>query len=86
MGQKAIFKTYMGQMYTLDAFTTSCPANQDILSHYKMQQGAKMYRQEELETPTYTGGDYRRESQEEIGETETKFSSWSRQTMAKSSQ
>ena len=29
---------YMGTMYTLDAFTTSCPADQDILSHYKMQQ------------------------------------------------
>jgi len=45
---------YMGQMYTLDAFTVSCPADQDILSHYKMQQGAKMSRREELETPTYT--------------------------------
>ena len=45
---------YMGQMYTLDAFTTSCPADQDILSHYKMQQGTKMSRREELETPTYT--------------------------------
>ena len=29
---------YMGTMYTLDAFTTACPADQDILSHYKMQQ------------------------------------------------
>ena len=45
---------YMGQMYTLDAFTVSCPADQDILSHYKMQQGAKMSRREELETPTFT--------------------------------
>jgi len=45
---------YMGTMYTLDAFTTSCPADQDILSHYKMQQGTKMSRREELETPTYT--------------------------------
>jgi len=45
---------YMGTMYTLDAFTTSCPADQDILSHYKMQQGAKMSRREELEQPTYT--------------------------------
>lgn len=45
---------YMGQMYTLDAFTVSCPADQDILSHYKMQQGTKMSRREELETPTYT--------------------------------
>ena len=38
----------------LDAFTVSCPADQDILSHYKMQQGAKMSRREELETPTFT--------------------------------
>ena len=29
---------YMGCMYNLDAFTTSCPADQDIISHYKMQQ------------------------------------------------
>ena len=29
---------YMGNMYTLDAFNTSNPADQDILSHYKMQQ------------------------------------------------
>ena len=28
----------MGNMYTLDAFNTSNPADQDILSHYKMQQ------------------------------------------------
>lgn len=28
--------------------------SQDILSHYKMQQGAKMSRREELETPTFT--------------------------------
>ncbi|XP_023332820.1 chloride intracellular channel exc-4 [Eurytemora carolleeae] len=45
---------YMGCMYNLDAFTTSCPADQDIISHYKMQQGGKMTRREELETPTYT--------------------------------
>jgi len=45
---------YMGNMYTLDAFNTSNPADQDILSHYKMQQGTKMSRREELETPTYT--------------------------------
>ena len=44
----------MGQMYSLDAFTVSCPADQDILSHYKMQQGTKMSRREELETPTFT--------------------------------
>lgn len=45
---------YMGEMYNLDAFTTSCPADQDIISHYKLQQGGKMSRREELETPTYT--------------------------------
>jgi len=50
---KALWR-YMGQMYSLDAFTVSCPADQDILSHYKMQQGAKMSRREELETPTFT--------------------------------
>ena len=32
------FLRYMGNMYTLDAFNTSNPADQDILSHYKMQQ------------------------------------------------
>ena len=51
---KCTLYRYMGQMYTLDAFTVSCPADQDILSHYKMQQGTKMSRREELETPTYT--------------------------------
>ena len=29
---------YMGTMYSLDAFKTSCPADQDIISHYRMQQ------------------------------------------------
>jgi hypothetical protein len=29
---------YMSEMYNLDAFTTSCPADQDIISHYRMQQ------------------------------------------------
>jgi hypothetical protein len=28
----------MSEMYNLDAFTTSCPADQDIISHYRMQQ------------------------------------------------
>jgi len=45
---------YMGSMYELDAFSTSCPADQDIISHYKMQQGGKMSRREELETPSFT--------------------------------
>lgn len=52
-GLSALWR-YMGTMYTLDAFTTACPADQDILSHYKMQQGTKMSRREELEQPTYT--------------------------------
>ncbi len=30
--------TYMGTMYNLDAFTQSCPADQDIINHYKLQQ------------------------------------------------
>lgn len=45
---------YMASMYSLDAFKTSSPADQDIISHYKMQQGGKMSRREELESPTYT--------------------------------
>ncbi|RWS25422.1 Chloride intracellular channel exc-4-like protein [Leptotrombidium deliense] len=46
--------TYMYNMYQLDAFTQSCPADQDIINHYKLQQGTKMKKHEELETPTYT--------------------------------
>jgi len=45
---------YMANMYSLDAFTQSCPADQDIINHYKLQQGVKMKKHEELETPTYT--------------------------------
>lgn len=45
---------YMYHMYTLDAFTQSCPADQDIISHYKLQHGAKMSRHEELETPSFS--------------------------------
>lgn len=45
---------YMGNMYNLDAFTQSCPADQDIINHYKLQQGVKMKKHEELETPTFT--------------------------------
>jgi len=45
---------YMANMYNLDAFTQSCPADQDIINHYKLQQGVKMKKHEELETPTYT--------------------------------
>ncbi|XP_064489224.1 chloride intracellular channel Clic-like [Ornithodoros turicata] len=45
---------YMGHMYQLDAFTQSCPADQDIINHYKLQQGTKINKHEELETPTFT--------------------------------
>lgn len=47
---------YMYHMYQLDAFTQSCPADQDIINHYKLQQvgGMKMKKHEELETPTFT--------------------------------
>nr|QBH74242.1 chloride intracellular channel [Thermobia domestica] len=45
---------YMYHMYQLDAFTQSCPADQDIINHYKLQQGVKMRKHEELETPTFT--------------------------------
>ncbi|CAG0889140.1 unnamed protein product [Cyprideis torosa] len=45
---------YMKQMYSLDAFTQSCPADQDIINHYKIQLGVKMTKHEELESPTYT--------------------------------
>lgn len=31
---------YMHHMYQLDAFTQSCPADQDIINHYKLQQCA----------------------------------------------
>lgn len=44
---------YMYHMYHLDAFTQSCPADQDIINHYKLQQGAKMKKHEELEMPSY---------------------------------
>ncbi|XP_034118796.1 chloride intracellular channel Clic [Drosophila nasuta] len=45
---------YMYHMYQLDAFTQSCPADQDIINHYKLQQSLKMKKHEELETPTFT--------------------------------
>nr|BAM19278.1 chloride intracellular channel [Papilio polytes] len=45
---------YMYHMYQLDAFTQSCPADQDIINHYKLQQALKMKKHEELETPTFT--------------------------------
>ena len=45
---------YMYNMYQLDAFTQSCPADQDIINHYKNQQGVKMKKHEELEMPTFS--------------------------------
>lgn len=51
---------YMYNMYQLDAFTQSCPADQDIINHYKLQQAKgdvkqmKINKHEELETPTFT--------------------------------
>merc|ERR1719278_1732392 len=49
---------YIREMYQLDAFTQSCPADQDIIHMYKMQQQlgsfAKHKSREELETPSYT--------------------------------
>lgn len=34
---------YMHHMYQLDAFTQSCPADQDIINHYKLQQVVYSY-------------------------------------------
>lgn len=45
---------YMHHMYRLDAFLQSCPADQDIINHYKLQQSMKLKKHEELETPTFT--------------------------------
>lgn len=45
---------YMYNMYQLDAFTQSCPADQDIINHYKLQMGTKMKKHEELETPSFS--------------------------------
>jgi chloride intracellular channel protein 2 len=45
---------YMKLMYSLDAFTQSVPADQDIINHYKLQQGTKVSKREELEEPTFT--------------------------------
>merc|ERR1712013_160096 len=46
--------TYIREMYQLDAFTQSNPADQDIINIYKNQQGVKSVKREELETPSYT--------------------------------
>ncbi|KAH7644832.1 Chloride intracellular channel, variant 3 [Dermatophagoides farinae] len=47
---------YMYHMYNLDAFKQSCPADQDIINHYKQKQGAtkQLTKHEELEAPTYS--------------------------------
>jgi glutathionyl-hydroquinone reductase len=45
---------YIKEMYQLDAFTQSNPADQDIINIYKQQQGVKSKLHEELETPSYT--------------------------------
>lgn len=49
---------YIKEMYQLDAFTQSCPADQDIIHMYKMQQQKGGFERtkshEELETPTFT--------------------------------
>ncbi|XP_018023203.1 chloride intracellular channel exc-4 [Hyalella azteca] len=45
---------YLRNQYQLDAFNQSCPADQDIINHYKQQQGGRMQKHEELETPTFT--------------------------------
>ena len=50
---KALWR-YFSEMYNLDAFTQSCPADQDIINHYKLQQGTKMTKREELESPSFT--------------------------------
>lgn len=46
----------MYHMYNLDAFKQSCPADQDIINHYKQKQGAtkQLTKHEELEAPTYS--------------------------------
>lgn len=44
---------YIYHMYYVDAFTQSCPADQDLISHYAGQQTLKMTKLEKLSTPTY---------------------------------
>lgn len=36
-GELTALWRYMYHMYQLDAFTQSCPADQDIINHYKLQ-------------------------------------------------
>ncbi|TRY72648.1 hypothetical protein TCAL_01155 [Tigriopus californicus] len=53
-GELSSLWKYLQEMYNLDAFTQSCPADQDIINHYKLQQGTKMTKREELEEPSFT--------------------------------
>ncbi|XP_023021707.1 chloride intracellular channel protein 5 [Leptinotarsa decemlineata] len=46
--------TYMANMYELEAFIQSCPADQDIISHIKNQLGLRTTARIELETPVYS--------------------------------
>jgi glutathionyl-hydroquinone reductase len=39
---RALWK-YFGEMYSLNAFTQSCPADQDIINHYNLQQSSKEF-------------------------------------------
>jgi len=45
---------YIKEMYQLDAFTQSNPADQDIINIYNNQQGLKTKKHVELEAPSYT--------------------------------
>jgi len=45
---------YIKEMYQLDAFIQSNPADQDIINVYKNQQGMMTKKHEELENPSYT--------------------------------
>lgn len=42
----------MYHMYNLEAFRVSCPADQDIINHYKLKQRVKIAAREELEEPS----------------------------------
>lgn len=41
-GELTALWRYMYHMYQLDAFTQSCPADQDIINHYKLQIVSKL--------------------------------------------
>ncbi|KAL3273443.1 hypothetical protein HHI36_014887 [Cryptolaemus montrouzieri] len=45
---------YMSNMYELEAFRQSCPADQDIISHIKNQLGLRTKARIELETPVFS--------------------------------